>query len=82
MNFALSHTITNEDVKDYKRLVDRENRTLTREKATKSLISSGVLDSDGKPRWPVQFTSQKGVHGKGKPVASSSKGKVLSKRKK
>ncbi len=53
MNLSTYRGITNEDVKEFRRLLNEENKTLTPKKARESLIRSGVLDSKGKPRWPT-----------------------------
>jgi len=53
VNLSTYREITNEDVKEFRRLLNEENKNLTPKKARESLIRSGVLDSDGKPRWPT-----------------------------
>lgn len=49
-------TVTNEDVQEFRRKLDEEDKHLTPEKARESLIRSGVLDEHGRPRWPVGST--------------------------
>ncbi len=56
MILSAAGTITNEDVREFRRLLQEEDKHLTPEKARQSLIASGVLDQDGKPRWPVKAT--------------------------
>lgn len=50
---GLQFAITKEDVREFRRQIEEEGRTLTPEAARKSLIKSGVLDKNGKPIWPV-----------------------------
>ena len=50
---GLQFVITNEDVKEFRRRLEEEAKTLTPEAARASLIKSGVLDKDGKPTWPI-----------------------------
>lgn len=45
--------ITPDDVRDFERKLKEEDRVRTAETARASLIRSGVLDKNGKPRWPI-----------------------------
>jgi hypothetical protein len=51
-------TITKDDVKEFRRQLNEEAKTLTPEKARESLIRAGVLDQNGKPKWPVNGKKQ------------------------
>jgi len=53
MVFSSEGTITKSDVEEFRRSLAEENRTLTATRARSNLIKSGVLDSQGKPRWPI-----------------------------
>jgi hypothetical protein len=58
MNLSTHRGISNEDVREFRRLLEEENKSLTPKKARESLIRSGVLDSNGKPRWPTKQKSR------------------------
>ena len=57
MGIVMFREITNEDVKEFRRLLHEDGEKLTPKKARRSLIQSGVLDSNGKPRWPTEETN-------------------------
>ncbi len=57
MSTSAIHAITNEDVIEFRRSLEEDSKTLTPMKARQRLIESGVLDKDGKPRWPSKKSS-------------------------
>jgi hypothetical protein len=53
VSLPADQAITNRDVEEFAAALKEKNRNLTPEKARESLIRSGVLDSEGKPVWPI-----------------------------
>jgi hypothetical protein len=56
--------ITRADVENFVEKLKERDRTRTPETARKSLIESGVLDKDGKPRWPTEGKKRAGSKAK------------------